>query len=219
MIEPASAIDDAAGDLPPLLRCRDLHFGYAGEALIEGIDLDLLPGRALLLLGANGSGKSTLLRLLAGLIVPDQGTVERASEADGAAIAVAWLGHVLGLKTGLTVAENLHFAIGLHGHGGRIGPPQALASVGLAGFEPVPVRELSAGQRKRVALARLLLLPAPLWLLDEPYANLDPEGCRLVDRLVDRHLRVGGSAVLSLHRADQAGFEAAAGQLTLAGVG
>jgi heme exporter protein A len=204
--------------LPPLLRCRGLCFGYAGEPLLDGIDLDLLPGQALLLVGANGSGKSTLLRLLAGLMAPDRGSVERATEAAGGAVALAWLGHVLGLKPGLTVAENLRFAVGLHGHGGRVSPAQALASVGLDGFDPVPLRELSAGQRKRVALARLLLLPAPLWLLDEPYANLDPDGCRLVDRLVDRHLRAGGSAVLSLHRADQAGFDGAAARLDL-GVG
>jgi heme exporter protein A len=215
----AAIADDEGLALPPLLRCRGLCFGYSGEALLADIDLDLLPGQALLLVGANGSGKSTLLRLLAGLIAPDAGTVERASEATGQTVAVAWLGHLLGLKAGLTVAENLRFAIGLDGHAGRVAPAQALASVGLDGFGPVPVRELSAGQRKRVALARLLLLPAPLWLLDEPYANLDPDGCRLVDRLLDRHLRIGGSAVLCLHRADQAGLEGPRAQLTLAGAG
>lgn len=210
---------EAAPALPPLLQASSLGFAYAGLPLFDQLTLTVLPGRAVLLVGANGSGKSTLLRLLAGLLLPDRGALERAREADGEPVRMAWLGHTLGLKPSLSVAENLRFATGLHGAGGRVGLAQALASVGLDGHAPVPLRELSAGQRKRVALARLLLVPAPLWLLDEPYANLDPEGCRLVDRLVDRHLRAGGGAVLSVHRADQAAFDGPRDLFDLAGSG
>ena len=156
--------------------------------------------------GPNGCGKSTLLRLLAGLLEPDDGAVERATDLDGEPVALAWLGHALGLKPALTVAENLAFGASLYPRRGRMGRDAALAAVGLDGFAAVPVRELSAGQRKRVALARLLLVDAPVWLLDEPYANLDPDGCRLVDRLVDHQLRGAGAVVLSVHRAAQAGF-------------
>ena len=193
-------------DLPPLLRCRGVDFSFADQTLFEHLDLELRPGHALLLVGSNGSGKSTLLRLLAGLLPPDEGTVERAIDGDTEPLPVAWLGHTLGLKLSLTVAENLHCAEGLHGRRPRRAQAQALASVGLEGYAHVPVAELSAGQRKRVALARLLLIPAPIWLLDEPYANLDPDGCLLVDRLIDQHLREGSGAVLSVHHADQAGF-------------
>jgi heme exporter protein A len=206
-----------AGVLPPLLRTRALAFAYADQAIFTGLDLDVHPGRALVLVGANGSGKSTLLRLLAGMTSPDEGIVEWAREPDGRPLALAWLGHALGLKTGLTVVENLRTAIGLHGDAGRMSIAQSLASVGLDGYEPVPVRELSAGQRKRVALARLLLTPAPMWLLDEPYANLDPDGALLVDRLIDRHLRSGGSAVLSVHRAGQVGIDGPRDVLELGG--
>lgn len=192
--------------LPPLLRARQLAFAYDASPLFEAFDLEIRPGEALLLVGENGSGKSTLLRMLAGLLGPDDGTIERSGDLDGEPIGVAWLGHALGLKNALTVAENLRVAMGVDGHDGRLAPAQALASVGLAEFDDVPVRELSAGQRKRVALARLLLSPAPVWLLDEPYANLDPQGCQLVDRLIDRLLRVGGAVALSVHHDQQAGF-------------
>lgn len=205
--------------LPPLLHARGISFSYAGQHLFERFDVDLHPGEAIVLVGDNGSGKTTLLRLLAGLLSPDSGDIACACENDGELIAVAWLGHSLGLKTTLSVSENLAFAIGLNGHDKRLAPAQALASVGLDGFEPVPVRELSAGQRKRVALARLLLSPAAIWLLDEPYANLDADGCRLVDRLLDRHLRNGGGAVLSVHRVEQAGFDGARRILALSDIG
>lgn len=195
-----------AASRPALLRVRGLCFGYDDEPLIQGLDLTLEAGRGSILCGANGSGKSTLLRLLAGLVRPEHGLIERAHDNREEPLSVAWLGHALGLKSGLTVAESLRFACRLHGADQRMGPSQALTSVGLPGYEPVPMRELSAGQRKRVALARLLLIDAPIWLLDEPYANLDPDGCLLVDRLIDRHLRSGGTLALSVHRPDQAGF-------------
>jgi len=212
--DPASATDavctrgppTAPSARPPLLRVRGLAFGYDDEPLLDNVDLDLEAGRGSILCGANGSGKSTLLRLLAGLVRPDEGLIERAQDSRDEPLPAAWLGHALGLKTGLTVGESLHFACRLHGADQRMGPSQALTSVALSGYEQVPVRELSAGQRKRVALARLLLVDAPIWLLDEPYANLDPDGCLLVDRLIDRHLRSGGTLALSVHRSDQAGF-------------
>lgn len=203
--------------LPPLLCVRGLRFAFDGVPLFDGLEFDVRPAEATLLVGENGSGKSTLLRLLAGLLPPDQGTIERAGDGQGEPVTIAWLGHALGLKTGLTVGENLRFALGLNGHDRRLAPAQALASVGLEGFADVPARELSAGQRKRVALARLLLSPAVVWLLDEPYANLDPNGCRLVDRLIDRHLRAGGAAVMSLHHEAQAGLDGARRLLPLGG--
>jgi heme exporter protein A len=195
-------------ELPPLLSAHGLCFAYADHAMFRDLDLTLRPGSALVLCGTNGSGKSTLLRLFAGLMLPDEGRIERATEVStGEPVALAWLGHSIGLKTGLTVIENLRWSAGLHERSRRMTASHALASVGLDGFEHVPTRELSAGQRKRVALARLLLSPAPLWLLDEPYANLDPQGSQLVDRLIGHQLRSGGAVILSVHHADQASFD------------
>jgi heme exporter protein A len=97
--------------------------------------------------------------------------------------------------------QNLRFAIGMGGMRAGITPHLALASVGLDGYEDQPVRMLSAGQRKRVALARLLLVPAALWLLDEPYANLDRGGIELVNRVLDDHARRGGAALITSHGA------------------
>jgi len=154
--------------------------------------------------GDNGSGKTTLLKVLSGLLEPTAGevllngvhlTLAKLSHQ------VALLGHLPGMKFELTTLQNLRFAVGLGGIRPGITPTIALASVGLAGYEGQPLRLLSAGQKKRVALARLLLVPAALWLLDEPYANLDREGIELVNRLLLMHAQRGGAALITSHGA------------------
>ncbi len=114
---------------------------------------------------------------------------------------VAYLSHLPALKPDLDTLENLHFLCGLHGRRARQMPGNALAIVGLAGYEDTLVRHLSAGQKRRLALARIWLSPAPLWLLDEPYANLDLEGITLVNRMISAHLRAGGAALVTTHGA------------------
>jgi heme exporter protein A len=161
-------------------------------------------GEALLVQGDNGAGKTTLLRVLAGLLRADEGTIEidgRPAAPGLRARAIAYLGHLPALKADLTALENLHFLCGLHGRRKGQLPEHALAIVGLAGYEDTLARQLSAGQKKRLSLARLWLAPAPLWLLDEPYANLDLEGINLVNRMVQAHLREGGAALLTTHGA------------------
>ena len=190
----------------PLLSLRRIGFSYGDWTLFTDLSLTLVAGHALVLCGSNGSGKSTLLRLMAGLIQPDQGEVERAVQTDGERVVVSWLGHALGLKDSFTVAESLCFSTRLNGVRNGMALEHALTEAGLSGFAPVPVRELSAGQRKRVALARLLVAPAPIWLLDEPHANLDPDGHAIVDRLIDSQLRRGGTVALSVHHPDLAAF-------------
>ena len=111
------------------------------------------------------------------------------------------LGHLLGHKGELTAEENLRFSLGIYGQRPGLSPTSALAAVGLAGFEDSPARTLSAGQRKRLALARMLSIPAQLWLLDEPYANLDLPGIDLVNRLIAHHLQRGGGALVTSHGA------------------
>ena len=191
-------------DAPPLLEARGLTFLRNEEPIFGPLDFALHPGEVVLMEGDNGAGKTTLLKVLSGLLEPGAGEVRLRGEALTLARLshqVALLGHLLGLKLELTALENLRFAIGLGGLRAGITPHQALKSVGLEGYEDVAVRQLSAGQKKRVALARLLLVPAALWLLDEPYANLDREGIELVNRLLELHARRGGAALITSHGA------------------
>jgi heme exporter protein A len=189
---------------PPLLQARGLTFARNEEAIFGPLDFSLHPGEVVLIEGDNGSGKTTLLKVLCGLLEPSAGevllhdaplTLARLSHQ------VALLGHLLGLKMELSTLQNLRFAVGMGGIRSGITPQLALASVGLEGYEDQALRTLSAGQKKRVALARLLLVPAALWLLDEPYANLDRSGIELVNRLLDHHARRGGAALITSHGA------------------
>ena len=187
-----------------LLRSRGLIYARNEEPIFGPLDFELSPGEIVLIEGDNGSGKTTLLKVLSGLLDATSGDVLLNGEPLTLARLshhVVLLGHLLGLKLELSALQNLRFAIGLGGLRAGITPQLALASVGLEGYDDQPVRMLSAGQRKRVALARLLLVPAALWLLDEPYANLDREGIELVNRLLDRHARAGGAALITSHGA------------------
>jgi len=183
---------------------RDLAFARDELPVFGPLEFTVGAGEALLVQGDNGAGKTTLLRVLAGLLRADAGTMEiESAPADQLCRAnhIAYLGHLPGLKADLSALQNLRCLGGLHGQ--RIGQSvdAAMALVGLAGFEDAAVRTLSAGQKKRLGLARLWLSPAPLWLLDEPYANLDLEGIRLVNRMVEAHLAEGGAALITTHGA------------------
>ena len=195
---------DTPSATPPLLAARGLGFTRNDEPVFGPLDLCVDAGEALLVQGDNGTGKTTLLRVLAGLLRADQGEVEIDGVTAGAmqrARAIAYLGHLPALKADLGAMENLQFLCGLHGRRPRQLPGNALAIVGLAGHDHTLARQLSAGQKKRLSLARLWLSPAPLWLLDEPYANLDLEGIELVNRMVGAHLRAGGAALVTTHGA------------------
>ena len=134
----------------------------------------------------------------------DAGEIEidgKPAQAGLRARAIAYLGHLPALKADLDTLQNLEFLCGLHGRRPRQLPENALSMVGLAGYEGSLARQLSAGQKKRLSLARLWLSPAPLWLLDEPYANLDLDGINLVNRMISAHLREGGAALVTTHGA------------------
>lgn len=190
----------------PAVEVTDLSFRYPGAQAdtLREVNLRIDPGDFVAVVGGNGSGKTTLLRVLAGLLRADAGTVEIDGEPTRTQLrsrAMAYLGHLPALKADLTLLENLHFLCGLHGRRRKQTVEAALPMVGLAGYEDTPVRQLSAGQKKRLSLARMWLSPAPLWLLDEPYANLDLDGIELVNRLVQAHLRGGGAALVTTHGA------------------
>ncbi|RFF27531.1 MULTISPECIES: heme ABC exporter ATP-binding protein CcmA [unclassified Wenzhouxiangella] len=176
-----------------LLETRQATFSRAGEPVFEPVDLSLAGGQALVVRGTNGSGKTTLLRLLAGILRASAGTVERHAP-------VAFLGHLAAVKGDLSCRENLDFRRRFHATASGLSNSRALARVGLAGLGLRPARALSAGQKRRLGLACLLVAPAAIWLLDEPYASLDDDGCALVDALLIEQLGRDGSVVLSTHQ-------------------
>ena len=195
---------DSTHTPPPLLAARGLVFTRNDEPVFGPIDFAVGAGEALLVQGGNGAGKTTLLRVLAGLLRADAGEVDIDGKAARPALrsrAIAYLGHLPALKADLDTLQNLDFLCGLHGRRARQLPGDALGMVGLAGHEDTLARQLSAGQKKRLSLARLWLSPAPLWLLDEPYANLDLDGINLVNRMISAHLRDGGAALVTTHGA------------------
>lgn len=178
------------------LRCR------RGERLVfEGLDFVLGAGGALVLTGRNGSGKSSLLRLMAGLTAPESGLlawdgVEVAGDPAAHRARLHFIGHADALKPVLTVAETLAFWAGMRG-GGAVAT--GLESFGLADLAETPCRFLSAGQRRRLALARLVASPAALWLLDEPLTGLDAQAVADLLAAVAGHRDGGGLVVLSTH--------------------
>ena len=174
---------------------------FLGERLVfRDLDFSLAAGQALVLAGPNGSGKSTLLRLLAGLVRPIAGRllwadVDALADLSGHAARVAYVGHQDAVKPGLTAAENLRFAARLAG--GAVA--EALATMGLDDLADLPARMLSAGQKRRLALARLALTAAPLWLLDEPTLGLDTASIGRFGGLLAAHRAHGGMVVAATH--------------------
>jgi heme exporter protein A len=195
-----------------LFEARDLACQRGERLLFAGLDFRLAAGEALLLTGANGSGKSSLLRLAAGLLRPAAGAffwqgqpVRRDGEAHRRRLV--YLGHADALKAGLTVYENLRFWADLAGLARQTAEAaigHALDMLDLASLRGLPARFLSAGQRRRLTLARLLLLPTeimPLWLLDEPTNALDAQSQSRLLGLLRGHLAAGGMIMLASHEA------------------
>ncbi|MSO99948.1 MAG: heme ABC exporter ATP-binding protein CcmA [Acetobacteraceae bacterium] len=183
-----------------MLRAEDLTVIRGERLVFQGLSFSLLKGGALILAGPNGAGKSTLLRLLAGLARPDSGRLLWAGadvRADRVAHGrrVALLGHQDALKPGLTAAENLEFAARLSGRSAAA----ALFELGLEALADLPARVLSAGQKRRLALARVSLSSAPLWLLDEPTLGLDDAAVERLGALLSRHRDHGGMIVAATH--------------------
>ncbi len=189
----------------PALSVTALASSRGERQLFEDISFDLDEGQAVQVHVVNGSGKTTLLRILCGLTLPSAGFVMwRGTDIDGdpgpLRSELAYVGHADGVKLELTPTENLHFtrALGENPTGQEIS--RILARLGLAGQEHVLTRSLSAGQRRRVALARLLVTRAVLWILDEPFTALDRKGGDTVQSMLTEHLSGGGIAVFSSHQ-------------------
>jgi heme exporter protein A len=187
-----------------VLRAENLHLWRSERHVLKGVSLAVHSGELLQLTGVNGAGKTTLLRALCGLNHLEEGRVfwnERdvREDREGFHAALIYLGHEPPLKPDLSGLENLRFWSGIRFPVTPAAIHAALLSTGAAEFGTRPVRTLSAGQRRRVALAGLVLAAVPLWLLDEPTTNLDSAGQELVAALLNAHLSSGGLAIAAVH--------------------
>ena len=187
-----------------------------GERLVfNGLAFRIERGGALVLVGPNGSGKSSLLRVMAGLTRPDAGSLmwdgaDILAQTDVHRARVHYVGHADAVKPALSVLENVHFWAALLFRGGSgcaAGAEEralrAIDALGIRHLAEVPGRFLSAGQRRRVTLARIVAVPAPLWLLDEPRTALDADASRRLDNIIAKHRDAGGMVVLSMHAGER----------------
>jgi heme exporter protein A len=170
-----------------------------GRCLFRDLGFALAGGEALVVTGPNGAGKSSLLRLIAGLLRPTEGRIglEGGPAERTAGTAAHFVGHLDGVKAALTAAENLEFMRAILG--GRPDGTSALTTLGIARLADLPAGMFSAGQKRRLALARLLIAPRPLWLLDEPITSLDADGQAVFASLARAHLHRGGLIVAATH--------------------
>jgi heme exporter protein A len=203
-----------------VLSSHNLACVRGDRPIFTGISFDLAAGEVLLVTGANGSGKTSLLRIVCGLLEAAAGEIRwQGSNArtlgDDYRAELAYLGHQNGLKDDLSATENLRVWAGVAGVAvDQVAAREALCRLGLAGREDVPVRWLSQGQKRRVALARLPIAKRRLWVLDEPLAGLDRLATATVESLLQEHLAGDGLAILTTHQ-ELAGITAPVQRLSL----
>ncbi|MGB0449843.1 MAG: cytochrome c biogenesis heme-transporting ATPase CcmA [Porticoccaceae bacterium] len=195
----------------PLLKVENLAFERDDSCLLEKVNLILNPGEILQIEGANGSGKTTLLRLLTTALQPSAGSIlyngEVLSKCRYQYLSdMLYIGHQPAVKLTLTAEENLRWMVNAASgenstaKANQLGIQDALNAVGLSGYTDIPCYALSAGQHRRVALARLMISEAALWYLDEPFTAIDKQGVSFLESRLQEHLNQGGAVVLTSHQ-------------------
>ncbi|MFK5951378.1 MAG: cytochrome c biogenesis heme-transporting ATPase CcmA [Methylococcales bacterium] len=185
----------------PVLEARKLSCIRDDRVLFENLNFKLSKHQILLLEGKNGSGKTSLLRIICGFREQDAGEIYWCNQKireSGFFAEMAYVGHLDGVKKELTVLENLKMSLSL-GQQGGYSIDQALDKVQLAGYDDTLVQSLSAGQKRRLSLARLLISKNILWILDEPFTSIDKQGITLIESLMHQHIMAGGMIILTSH--------------------
>lgn len=189
----------------PSLEFKDFFCERDGYPLFQPVSFEVQVGEVVQVAGPNGAGKTTLLRAVCGLFAEWQGSFLwkgrnlQVPDYDMCS-AMLYLGHQPGVKKALTARENLEWYFGIQGLPFPGSVSQALSRVGLAGYEDVPCHEMSAGQMRRVALARLFVAAAPVWILDEPFTAIDRQGVAELEACIERHVGGGGLVLLTTHQ-------------------
>jgi heme exporter protein A len=190
---------------PDGLNIDQVHVWRGERHVLKGVSIQLRPHELLHIAGPNGAGKTTLLRVASGLLRPEQGAVTWRGQSivhfrTDYQAGLAYASHEPALKSDLTALENLRFAVGLKRRVTTQELRATLDRTGVAACADLPARVLSAGQRRRVAMARVLAMNAALWLLDEPYSNLDAAGAELLSQLLQQHAEGGGMGLVVAHQ-------------------
>jgi heme exporter protein A len=192
------------------LAVRQLYLWRGEKHLLKGVSFELEAGQMLRVMGPNGVGKTSLLRCVAGLLPVESGEIEWRGHRASAAFAalhpeLAYLAHLNALKNDLSAFDNLRYSVGLRRPIGANEIHEVLERLKIGHCAPLPARALSAGQKRRLALARVLLSSATLWIVDEPVTNLDTAGTELFESCMADHLDAGGMIIAAAHQTLLAG--------------